>query len=55
MQEYTVIKKGLSIQPCINMPDAIITATAKTANLHLVTRNTEDFKKVEVQISNSFD
>ncbi len=21
MQEYTVIKKGLSIQPCINIPD----------------------------------
>ena len=21
MQEYTVIKKGISIQPCINIPD----------------------------------
>ena len=32
-----------------------ITLTAKTANLYLVTRNTEDFKKVEVQITNPFD
>ena len=39
----------------IKLPDAIIAATAKTANLHLVTRNTEDFKKVEVQITNPFD
>ena len=39
----------------IKLPDAIIAATAKTANLHLVTRNTEDFKKVEVQITNPFE
>jgi len=39
----------------IRLPDAIIAATAKTANLRLVTRNTEDFKKVEVQITNPFD
>ncbi len=39
----------------IRLPYAIIAATAKTANLHLVTRNTEDFKKVEVQITNPFD
>ena len=39
----------------IRLPDAIIAATAKAANLHLVTRNTEDFKKVEVQITNPFD
>ncbi len=39
----------------IRLPDAIIAATAKTANLYLVTRNTEDFKKVKVQITNPFD
>jgi predicted nucleic acid-binding protein len=39
----------------ISLPDAIIAATAKTANLHLVTRNTEDFKKVEIKITNPFD
>ena len=39
----------------IRLQDAIIAATAKTANLHLITRNTEDFKKVEVQITNPFD
>jgi predicted nucleic acid-binding protein len=39
----------------IRLPDAIIAATSKTANLNLVTRNTEDFKKVEVQITNPFD
>lgn len=39
----------------IRLPDAIIAATAKTANLYLVTRNIEDFKKVKVQITNPFD
>ena len=39
----------------IRLPDAIIAATAKTANLYLVTRNIEDFRKVKVQITNPFD
>jgi len=39
----------------IRLPDAIIAATAKIANLYLVTRNIEDFKKVKVQITNPFD
>lgn len=39
----------------IRLPDAIIAATAKTANFYLVTRNIEDFKKVKVQITNPFD
>ncbi len=39
----------------IRLPDAIIAATAKSANLHLVTRNIDDFKKVKIQIANPFD
>jgi predicted nucleic acid-binding protein len=39
----------------IKLPDAIIAATAKTLNLCLVTRNIDDFKKVEIQIANPFD
>jgi len=30
-------------------------ATAKVLNLCLVTRNIDDFKKVEIQIANPFD
>jgi predicted nucleic acid-binding protein len=37
------------------LPDAIIAATAKVLNLCLVTRNIDDFKKVEIQIANPFD
>lgn len=39
----------------IKLPDAIIAATAKALNLCLVTRNIDDFKKVEIQIANPFD
>ena len=39
----------------IKLPDAIIAATAKTLNLCLVTRNTRDFEKVEIQIANPFE
>ncbi len=39
----------------IRLPDAIIAATAKSANLHLVTRNIDDFKKVKIQIANPFE
>ncbi|MFC1812457.1 type II toxin-antitoxin system VapC family toxin [Thermodesulfobacteriota bacterium] len=39
----------------IKLPDAIIAATAKALNLYLVTRNIDDFKKVEIQIANPFD
>ena len=39
----------------IKLPDAIIAATAKALNLCLVTRNIDDFEKVEIQIANPFD
>jgi predicted nucleic acid-binding protein len=39
----------------IKLPDAIIAATAKVLDLCLVTRNINDFKKVEIQIANPFD
>jgi predicted nucleic acid-binding protein len=39
----------------IKLPDAIIAATAKVLNLCLVTRNIDDFKKIETQIANPFD
>jgi predicted nucleic acid-binding protein len=39
----------------IRLPDAIIAATAKVANLRLVTRNIDDFSKIEIQIANPFD
>ncbi|MBW2247642.1 MAG: type II toxin-antitoxin system VapC family toxin [Deltaproteobacteria bacterium] len=39
----------------IKLPDAIIAATAKVLDLCLVTRNIDDFKKVEIQIANPFD
>jgi predicted nucleic acid-binding protein len=39
----------------IKLPDAIIAATTKVLNLCLVTRNIDDFKKVEIQIANPFD
>lgn len=39
----------------IKLPDAIIAATAKTLNLCLVTRNIDDFKRVDIQIANPFD
>ena len=39
----------------IKLPDAIIAATAKVLNLYLVTRNIDDFEKVDIQIANPFD
>ena len=39
----------------IKLPDAIIAATAKVLNLCLVTRNIDDFRKVDIQIANPFD
>jgi len=39
----------------MKLPDSIIAATAKTLNFCLVTRNIDDFKKVEIQIANPFD
>ena len=39
----------------IKLPDAIIAATAKALNLYLVTRNIDDFEKVDIQIANPFD
>ena len=39
----------------IKLPDAIIAATAITKNLHLVTRNVNDFKNVDVSLINPFE
>ena len=39
----------------IKLPDAIIAATAKVRNLCLVTRNINDFRKVDIQIANPFE
>ncbi|MGB2930050.1 MAG: type II toxin-antitoxin system VapC family toxin [Desulfobacterales bacterium] len=39
----------------LKLPDAIIAATAKALNLYLVTRNIDDFEKVDIQIANPFD
>ena len=36
----------------IKLPDAIIAATALTHDLVLITRNTEDFKKLEMKLQN---
>ncbi len=39
----------------IKLPDAIIAATAKVTNLNLITRNIDDFEKIEIQITNPFE
>jgi len=39
----------------IKLPDAIIAATAISANLHLVTRNTSDFSDIDVLLLNPFE
>ena len=39
----------------IKLPDAIISATATTKDLHLVTRNVDDFKNINTSIINPFD
>ena len=39
----------------IKLPDAIIAATAISRELSLITRNIDDFKNIEVSISNPFD
>ena len=39
----------------IKLPDAIIAATAISNELFLITRNIDDFKKIEVSISNPFE
>ena len=39
----------------IKLPDAIISATAISESLELVTRNVDDFSKIDVKISNPFD
>jgi len=39
----------------IKIPDAIISATAISEGLFLVTRNVEDFKDVNVKITNPFE
>jgi hypothetical protein len=39
----------------IKLPDAIIAATAISSELFLITRNIDDFKNIEVSISNPFE
>ena len=39
----------------IKLPDAIISATAISERLQLVTRNVDDFSNIDVKISNPFD
>jgi predicted nucleic acid-binding protein len=39
----------------LKLPDAIIAATAMSKGLFLITRNTDDFRKIEVSISNPFE
>lgn len=39
----------------IKLPDAIIAATAMSEGLHLVTRNTSDFKNIDVSLFNPFE
>ena len=39
----------------IKLPDDIIAATAISNELFLITRNIDDFKKIEVSISNPFE
>jgi predicted nucleic acid-binding protein len=39
----------------IKLPDAIIAATAISDNLHLITRNVDDFKKTDVNLINPFE
>jgi len=39
----------------IKLPDAIIAATAISNKLFLITRNIDDFKNIEVSISNPFE
>ncbi len=39
----------------IKLPDAIIAATAISNELFLITRNIDDFKKIDVSISNPFE
>ena len=38
----------------IKLPDAIITATAISEGLYLVTRNVEDFQDIDVKLTNPF-
>jgi predicted nucleic acid-binding protein len=39
----------------IKLPDAIISATAISHDLQLVTRNVDDFENIDVKISNPFE
>lgn len=39
----------------IKLPDAIISATAISKKLQLVTRNVDDFSNIDVKISNPFE
>jgi len=39
----------------IKLPDAIISATAISEGLYLVTRNVEDFNDIDVKLTNPFE
>jgi hypothetical protein len=54
--ENTIVEQVIDIKQTfkIKLPDTIIAATAMYYDLHLVTRNVQDFKHVNVNLINPF-
>lgn len=53
--EISEITIGIRKEKRIKLPDAIIAATAISEGLHLVTRNTSDFKNIDVKLIDPFE
>jgi len=53
--EISEITIGIRKENKIKLPDAIIAATAISENLHLITRNTSDFKHIDIKLINPFE